>query len=71
LIKGQRKQIRNQKKKDQTNWNKYYYYWKKKIDLNDKIKNYKKRVKEKNKKSKVKEPNKKISYTQIRIEVKD
>jgi len=44
---------------------------KKKSDLNDKIKNYKKRVKEKNKKSKVKEPNKKISYTQIRIEVKD
>jgi hypothetical protein len=42
-----------------------------KFDLNDKIKNYKKRVKEKNQKSKVKEPNKKISYTQIRIEVKD
>jgi hypothetical protein len=68
LIKGQRKQIRNQKKNDQTEINIITIEKNHKFDLNDKVKNYKKRVQEKNKKSNVKGPNKKISYTQIRIE---
>jgi hypothetical protein len=65
------KQIRNQKKKDHVEINIIIIITEKnhKLDLKDKIKNYKnfnKRVKEK--KSKVEGLNRKILYMQIRIE---
>ena len=71
LTKGQRKQIRNKKKKkDQTEINIIIIEKNHKFDLKDKIKNYKnfdKKSKKNNKKSKVEWWNKKTLYTQIRI----
>jgi len=65
LTKEQRKQVRNQKKKDQIKIN-IITIKNHKFDLNDKIKNFDKKTKKKNKKSKVERSNWKTSYTQIR-----
>ena len=60
-------------KEEGLNWNKYYYYWKKIINLilRIKLKIIKTLIKEPKKtktKTKVEGPNQQISYTQIRIE---
>jgi len=72
LTKGQRKQIQNQNKKDQTKINiitieKRFInlIWRIKLKT---IKTLTKESMKKNKKSKVEGPNKKTSYKQIRIE---
>ena len=69
MTKEQIKQIKNRKKYDQTEINIIIIEKNHKIDLKDKIENYKnfkKRAKEK--KSKVEGPNQKTLYIQIRIE---
>jgi hypothetical protein len=72
LTKGQRKQIKNQNKKDQTKINiitieKRFInlIWRIKLKT---IKLWQKSQRKKNKKSKVEGPNQKTSYKQIRIE---
>jgi hypothetical protein len=62
-------QIRNKKKKDQTEINIIIIEKNHKVDLKDKIKDYKTLTKKpRKKKSKVEGPNQKILYIQIRIE---